>query len=545
MFNAGYRLAVAALLMLSASASVAQGEYGQTVPPDARAGDLTLAPCQVYLEGDDRDYDADCGTLVVAENRNKPDSRLIALPVWRIKATSADPLQPIFWLEGGPGHANEAIYPSDGLLERHDFVVVGYRGAEGQVVLECPEVGDAIDATTDNLLGEASLAAYGRSAADCGTRLGAEGIDLDGYSMNQVVEDVETVRVALGYDRINLYGNSYGTRLQMIYQWRYPHNVHRVAMVAVNPPGHFIWDPVDTEKLLGRYAALCAEDVYCSGRTTDLIATMKDVARAMPKSWLGISIDPVTVRFITFVSLMESMQDPGEPVPMNGPAVIDLWLDAAEGDASGMALVSLLTPFMLSELFTWGHFLAMGASAPDYLDPKRDYPAELSLANDIIGAPFSLFNWGFIQGWPAISDQSYGVVQDSDIETLLISGELDGSTPPRYARDELLPRLKNGDQVIIKGQGHTETFWNSQAQARARLLNTFFASGEIDDSLYRDQALVFDVDKSWSGMAKMLLALVVGIGAILGFIVVVIVRKVFRASASKMPSSTAILGETS
>ena len=184
--------------MLSASGISAEPEYGTTVPAGAKSGDLTMAPCEVYLEGDDRHYPGDCGTLVVPENRVDPDSRLIALPVTRIRASGDDPLEPIFWFEGGPGSPNYTLYPSDGLIQRHDFVMVGYRGIDGQVVLECPEIGTAIRAINDGYTSDGGLASLGRAAAECGERIQSEGIDLDGYSMNQTIDDAEAARTALG-----------------------------------------------------------------------------------------------------------------------------------------------------------------------------------------------------------------------------------------------------------------------------------------------------------------------------------------------------------
>jgi hypothetical protein len=100
-------------------------------------------------------------------------------------------------------------------------------------------------------------------------------------------------------------------------------------------------------------------------------------------------------------------------IPLTGPAAIDMWLDAAEGDASGMALASLLSSFMLPEMQEWGYFLAIGASAQDYLDPDRDYRAELNLSDAIIGVPFSRFLLGLVEGWPASNDQSSAAVQIS------------------------------------------------------------------------------------------------------------------------------------
>lgn len=68
------------LLILSANCMAAEIEYGTAVPVGAKDGDLSLLPCEVYLEGDDRYHAGDCGTLIVSENRNNPDSRFIVLP---------------------------------------------------------------------------------------------------------------------------------------------------------------------------------------------------------------------------------------------------------------------------------------------------------------------------------------------------------------------------------------------------------------------------------------------------------------------------------
>jgi len=82
-----------AYLRLAPDASV-------SVPNGAQAGDLTLESCTYATE--DGSYAADCGTLVVPENRANPQSQLIALPVTRIHAKSDHPAEPIFRLEGGP-----------------------------------------------------------------------------------------------------------------------------------------------------------------------------------------------------------------------------------------------------------------------------------------------------------------------------------------------------------------------------------------------------------------------------------------------------------
>ena len=107
------------------------------VPPDAHAGNLALEKCTYKTKA--ATYESECGTLIVPENRLNPRSRLIAIPVKRIHAASASPLEPIVHLTGGPGMSNMRFNPPDELLANHDVLLVGYRGVDGSSVLDCPE----------------------------------------------------------------------------------------------------------------------------------------------------------------------------------------------------------------------------------------------------------------------------------------------------------------------------------------------------------------------------------------------------------------------
>src|SRR5215471_2277805 len=99
------RIAALALIALVASGlaylHLASGSRTVSVPSGAKAGQLRLHSC-TYATAKGS-YRADCGTLVVPENRHDPASRLIALPVTRIHSLSARPGIPIFRLQGGPG----------------------------------------------------------------------------------------------------------------------------------------------------------------------------------------------------------------------------------------------------------------------------------------------------------------------------------------------------------------------------------------------------------------------------------------------------------
>ena len=101
-----------------------------------------LEPCHYATERGQ--YAADCGTLVVPENRADPGSRLIALPVTRIRAKSEESKEPVFFLTGGPGQSNMEFEIASRYTADRDLVLVGYRGVDGSVRLDCPEVESAL-----------------------------------------------------------------------------------------------------------------------------------------------------------------------------------------------------------------------------------------------------------------------------------------------------------------------------------------------------------------------------------------------------------------
>ena len=273
------------VLLGLAYVKLATAEETVTVPKGALAGDLLLDPCTYSTENGS--YAADCGTLVVPENRADPQSRLIALPVTRIRSLSDHPAEPVFWLKGGPGLTNMQLPWANRFAEDRDVVLVGYRGVDGSSVLDCPEVESAVKHSTD-ILSKKFFDSYAAGFRACAARLTDKGVDLAGYTLAQRVDDFEAVRKALDYDRIDLLSESVGTRTAMIYAWRYPESIHRSVMISVNPPGHFLWDPETTNELIGRYSDYCAKDASCSTRTDDLAALMGRTD--VPEHWFFLPV---------------------------------------------------------------------------------------------------------------------------------------------------------------------------------------------------------------------------------------------------------------
>lgn len=490
------------------------------VPAGAQAGDLVgLENCS--YEVNKVVYDANCGTLVVPENRDDPNSRLIALPVMQILTTGDDPTEPIFRLTGGPGNSNMGFSLLPWFIENHDIVLVGYRGVDGSVLLACPEVAKAIRTISDDWLSAPALDSLHESYAGCAARLEGEGIDTDGYTVAGVVNDLEAARTALGYERINLLSGSYGTNIARIYAYKYPGSIFRSAMIAVDSPGATIHEPQLVDEQLSTYAGLCAQDAKCSARTDDLAETIRQVSQDMPERWLFLPVNSGLVKAAT-VEFLGTTELAAQ--------VFDTWLAAADGDPSGMALMTLLGPRQFASAAIWGDNAAKRLSLGEY-DPDRDYRRELNPPDSILGSPGTIMATES-SGWPAnpIAEEYRGV-QSSEVETLLVSGSIDFNTPLQFARDELLPSLSNDQHVVLPEFGHGE-FLTLQPHASERLLTSFYDTGVGDDSLYTYHPLDFSVGtfSSYPNLAKLLMLVPVLIIALAALLIWFIVHRGRRRS---------------
>ena len=501
----------------------APGDATTSVPAGAKAGGLTMHACTYATEKGA--MPADCGTLVVPENRASSKSRLIALPVIRILARSSHPLAPIFHLNGGPGITNMTFPQANRLAAQHDVVMVGYRGVDGSSVLNCLEVTTALDNSAD-YLGKASLSAYSQAFASCAQRLERSGVDLAGYTLAEQADDIEAARVALGYKGIDLLSESAGTRLAMIYQWRYPNSVDRSVMVGVNPPGNFIYSGAEIDQGIERYSALCAKQPACRARTKNLAASMQHLATDMPSSWLSLPIKPGNVLVGTFLGLSEATSASS---PLTGPMTLNSWISAAQGDPSGLWLLSQMAYLVLPQSFVWGEFASIGLADAQ---PVGRYFSSGADPGSIIGNPLGEFLWGaggLVHAWPANpSEKQYTSVQNSSVPTLLIGGTLDFETPAQNAANELLPHLSNGHQVILSGLGHVDDFDSYEPSASTQLLTTFYATGQVDTSLYTPNEVNFATSQSQTSIAKDILGTMIGVALLAVIWLVVLAIRIRR-----------------
>ena len=191
------RLLIVALVSGVLSAC-AQPETGMIVPVGAKAGDFVgWTPCANH-------------------------SRRIALPVVRWRAPQVLHEEPIFWMTGGPGQSNVSVLPPDFISARHDVVLIGYRGVDGSTRFECPDVRASMIGIGGDLLSRETRSSIVRASHVCVRRLARDTVGTRDYTVDAVIDDLETARVALAYEQVSLYIAPTGTRLAMIYAQRHP-----------------------------------------------------------------------------------------------------------------------------------------------------------------------------------------------------------------------------------------------------------------------------------------------------------------------------------
>ncbi len=206
----------AAVVLAMLGAGVATAVDGQT-----------WSPC---LENGPR---ARCATIEVPEDRTRPDGRRIGLAVAVLEAARPGGREPVVFFGGGPGGgsielAELANGPYAEVRKTRDVLLVDQRGTGGSNGLLC-----RIDLSARPALAFGHLfnpEVFRRCRDSLATHA-----DLRFYGTERAVEDLEDLRVRLGYDRLVLWGGSYGTRMAQAYLRRHPDRVAAVVLDGVVP----------------------------------------------------------------------------------------------------------------------------------------------------------------------------------------------------------------------------------------------------------------------------------------------------------------------
>ncbi|MBP9195445.1 MAG: alpha/beta fold hydrolase [Saprospiraceae bacterium] len=418
---------------------------------------------------DSQRFEALQGFVDVPEDYSDRNSRRIQLPVLVIKTPNKNPKEPVFWLDGGPGGSNIIsrekidLRSAANALKNHDFVCVGYRGVDGSIKLEAPKITKAFKGLDHKMLSEESIRNIKETIKDYKADLKEKNIDINQYHILNVIEDMETVRKQLRYQKINLLSVSYGTRVALLYSYRYPEIVHRSLMIGATPPGYFLARPEQAEAVIDKYDQLYRENINSSYSIKE---TMKKALTNMPKRWSVFRLDADKIKAGTVNALYN--------VDF-AVSVLDAYKQAAEeGDYSGL--------FMLQKLSDVSHPKVMGdvyakTVTADW-DNNQDYEGEMRNSRALLGGNVSLLYAATAKEWDMIPIPSaYQKCRQSNTETLIISGDLDHRTPPEIVDKELMPFLTNGRHIVLKNCSHIDIL--SVVMKNETFIEQYFEMGEI------------------------------------------------------------------
>jgi pimeloyl-ACP methyl ester carboxylesterase len=430
-------------------------------------------------------------TIPVKLNRSDSSSAFISLPVHIIKSPSKSPAEPIVWMAGGPGQSNLKDLPSKEFLTDHDFILIGYRGVDGPIKLTSKNLRKSMKGLHHNMLSNESLDNISSCMKEYCEELIKKGIDVNNFTMIDVIDDFEEVRKQLGYSKINLFSASYGTRVALLYNYRYPDAIKRSLMVGINPPGHCVWMPENTTHIIKTY-----DSIYKTQATAGDISIEESIRLAfaqMPKRWSFFRLDANKIKAVSFVLLFSKK---------NAIMVFDAYRRAAiKKDYSGLYLMQLACDYVLPKSMLWGDAFSKASSAD--FNPDINYRQLFLPESTSIGAPLSLLLFGPVTGLPIkMIDEEYRKPRMSSTEILMISGNLDITNPAEIATEELLPWLPNGKQVILKDMAHVGDLMWLQHEAFKHVALKYFDEGVVDTSLFKHDPVSFIPIKSFNKMAK-------------------------------------------
>jgi pimeloyl-ACP methyl ester carboxylesterase len=404
------------------------------------------------------DNEVKCGTLDVFENRATRQGRKIAINIVVLPAIARNKEpDPVFFFAGGPGQAaaelaREALAIVGGLNNKRDLVLIDQRGTGKSNGLSCTFP----DATSAEMTDPAKRDQANRKAViACRDKL-ATRADLTQYTTMIAMADIDDVREALGYQSINLWGGSYGTRAAMEYLRRYENRVRTVVLDGVAPPSLALPESFsrDAGAVLEKMVAACGKEARCRKQYADLKVTLDDLLLSLTKTPHSVSVaDPVTglkrdvkvTREMLLTAIFPALYVP-EMVSMLPAALAN----AKQGDYAALMAMSAVFGDFAEEKLARGMQLSV-VCAEDVPRIRRGEP-------QLQPQPFGqMFVDEFAKGcelWPkgAVAADFDQPVKSAK-PVLILSGALDPVTPPPNG-EEVRKSFSNSLHAIAPNLGH-------------------------------------------------------------------------------------------
>jgi pimeloyl-ACP methyl ester carboxylesterase len=444
------------------------------------APSLALNSCQLQDPAKVSVVLAECGNLSVPENPGDPRGRHILLRVARVPAINRRKQpDPLFVLAGGPGMAATSFYASAAFsFERihrdRDIVLVDQRGTGGSNPLDC--------AQDDNDLYRASDAQVAADAKRCLETL-QKNADVQFYTTSVAVQDLDKVRAALGYEQINLYGVSYGTRVAQHYVRRFPSHARSVILDGVVPPRTALGPAtaLNAEQALTNILSRCAHDAECNERFGDLAVSYHSLRDSLQAHAVSVSLaDPTsgeTSRFdFTGYHLATVLRLASYTAEQ--AALLPLMLHGAAHSANFTPLAAqfLMVNRSYGDAVAYGmHNSVVCSEDVPFWDPAKINRAQLE--KTYLGTAQLDGLESICSVWPhGPVDPDLHAELHSDVPALLLSGGNDPVTPSTDAQ-EARRGFTHSQHIVIEGFGHGQL----AAPCVDRVMAKFVGRGSVED----------------------------------------------------------------
>jgi pimeloyl-ACP methyl ester carboxylesterase len=416
-----------------------------------KRGSVQMKPCNSPT----LTSDALCVKYEVFENRATKTGRRIPLNIILLPARSSKPApDPVFYLAGGPGAAAggyaEATF-MEGLRRNRDVVLVDQRGTGESNPLNCP-FGSKEDMRS--YFGEQFPIEKVRA---CRAEL-EKVADLKLYTSSIAMDDLDEVRAALGYDKINVYGGSYGSTTALVYLRQHGDHVRAVAIFGVAPPAAKI--PLSFAKgvqdAVDKMFADCAADQACKTAYPDVEAEFKKLLARFDNGPVEVDVPNVYTRATQKVSVTRDafvdairhmLYVPNAAAAL--PALIHL---GANGDLSGLMGTAFQVVSQIDAKISRGMQLSVICAEDAPFITEDD--VKTTSANSFYGDARVRVTLKACAEWPqAKVAASFLEPVKSDVPVLLVSGELDPVTPPWIAQN-VAKTLSHSRHVVVPKATH-------------------------------------------------------------------------------------------
>jgi len=458
---------------------------------------LDLTDCRISAGPGAPSMKARCATLqrpldpsgVVA---GEIELRIAVVPALNL-TPEVDPFVPI---AGGPGQGSIPFFAAyaaafEGVRRNRDIVLVDQRGTGSSTRLDC----DLDDGVVD---GQFSPAQTARFTEEC---LASLSHDPRFFTSSVAVRDLEAVRVALGYPAFNLYGISYGTRVAQHYARRYPAATRSIVLDGVVPPDLSLGPEIATEsqRAVDRILSRCEDNSVCAERFPDLRLTFATVLDALRKEAVEVDVaDPSTGRLET---LTIGAGEFGIAIRLlayhpNTIAMMPLLIhEAGNGNFAPLGAQYSLTLTSLTDQIALGmHNSIVCTEDVPFYDPETiDYAA---LAASYMGSGQLETLDAICSVWPAGPiDAGFKQALATSLPVLLLSGDADPITPPRYAEAAAVD-MSNALHLIGKHQGHGQIAVGCTRRIVAEFVDSADPEGLDTACLERSFVMPFFLDFS-------------------------------------------------